>query len=166
MKLTALSIDDLLGKELYQKALKLAYKQDDLFSIAFGLKSIGFVYYHQEKYSKCKEFLQKALNTYEKLNNMVEQAIIVNTYGVLYYKQGEYEKAFLEYQKAMKLNPEDPNPYFNLACVSSITNKPDIALEYLKKAIKLNPSYKEMISKERDLDNLRNLEEFRKLIPD
>ena len=61
---------------------------------------------------------------------MVEQAIIVNAYGVLYYKQGEYEKAFLEYQRAMKLNP----------------------------------MYKEMISKEQDLDNLKNLEEFRKLI--
>ena len=95
---------------------------------------------------------------------MVEQAIIVNAYGVLYYKQGEYEKAFLEYQRAMKFNPEDPNPYYNLACVSSITNKPEIALEYLKKAIEINPTYKEMISKEEDLDNIRNLEEFKKLI--
>ena len=57
----------------------------------------------------------------------------------------------------MKFNPEDPNPYYNLACVSSITNKPDIALEYLKKTIELNSTYKELISKEQDLDNLRKL---------
>jgi tetratricopeptide (TPR) repeat protein len=57
----------------------------------------------------------------------------------------------------------NPTYWYNLACVYSLKNNKEKALEYLKKAIELNPKLKEEAKKDQNFKNLWDDEDFKKL---
>ncbi len=59
--------------------------------------------------------------------------------GRLFFIRKEYDKAILSFKKAIKLNPNAPDPYFNMAVVLNLSGRPQEALAYMDKAIRLNP---------------------------
>ena len=79
-----------------------------------------------------------------------------------YYYLGDNQKA-IEYQNISRRNREDGDNY-NSACLYSLMNKTDEALEYLRKA--LENGYRDFIHMELDPDlaNIRSLDAYKALI--
>jgi tetratricopeptide (TPR) repeat protein len=62
-----------------------------------------------------------------------------NNRGDYYYKQKEYEKAAADFNAALKIYPDYPRAYRNLAKVERDRGKPAAAIESLSRAITLAP---------------------------
>jgi len=75
-----------------------------------------------------------------------EKAIIDNyanaysSYGGIYGNIGKYDKAIIEFQKALKLNPESSNTHYNLGIAYKIIGKFNEAIESFNQAILLDPN--------------------------
>jgi tetratricopeptide (TPR) repeat protein len=52
---------------------------------------------------------------------------------------GNYELAAQFFQECIKLNPKEPQPYFDNATIFDILSQPDLALKYAQSAYDLNP---------------------------
>lgn len=55
---------------------------------------------------------------------------------------------------------------YNKACLESLRNNKEKAIENLKKAIELEPESKSYAKEEHDFDNARDSKEFQELIED
>jgi tetratricopeptide (TPR) repeat protein len=80
-----------------------------------------------------------------KVNEELLDGIILhyNTIGMMNREIKNFEKAIDSYSKALSLSPQDENLHYNVGRVYFEDNKPEKALEYLEKAVKLNPEFKE-----------------------
>ena len=87
----------------------------------------------------------------------------LNNLGILCINAKDYENGRKYLEKAVRLNPEHPDPYYNLACLFSITGEAGKSLEYLKKAVSLDNKVIEWAKKDTDLENLRGIDEFEKI---
>jgi tetratricopeptide (TPR) repeat protein len=67
-------------------------------------------------------------------------------------------------QRAFDANPRDALAHFNMACYRAVQNRPLEAIELLKNAIHLDPKLKALARSEPDLDPLRSLPEFQRLL--
>ncbi len=76
----------------------------------------------------------------------------------------EYDEAEKLYLKIVKSVPKDYRALYNLACVYSLTNKKAKAIDYLKQSVKAGFTNAGHMQKDADLDNIREMEEFKKLI--
>jgi non-specific serine/threonine protein kinase len=72
-----------------------------------------------------------------------------------YAEIGDKEKAVVWGQKSIALDPEDPAIYYNLACMYSILDEIDNALDMLEKAIEKGFAAKSWIENDGDLRPLR-----------
>jgi tetratricopeptide (TPR) repeat protein len=52
---------------------------------------------------------------------------------------GNYELAAQFFQECIKLNPKEPQPFFENATIFDIASQPELALKYAKEAYRLNP---------------------------
>ena len=84
--------------------------------------------------------------------------------GNAYTARGMCEKGLQIDLKLAKLKPYDPLVHYNLACSHSLLNKISPALAALSNAIKLGYNDIEHLENDDDLDNLKNLEEYKTLI--
>lgn len=76
------------------------------------------------------------------LNKAVEanaSAATFNTRGVAYFQMKEYENALLDYEQALKIDPENYQPYFNRAKLRVVKNETDAALSDFAEAIRRSP---------------------------
>jgi tetratricopeptide (TPR) repeat protein len=80
-------------------------------------------------------------------------------YGLL----GQREKAIELMENSIKADTTNVS-YYNAACLFSLLQEPDSAMQYLGKAIELGYRDFKHISRDPDLDNIRNLPEFKALI--
>jgi len=87
-----------------------------------------------------------------------------NNYANLLISLERFEEAERHYQKALALDPDRPKPLYNLACLYALMGKNEEAIGYLDKAIKLAPVLREDAWGDSDLDSLREIPEFRKLV--
>lgn len=62
-----------------------------------------------------------------------------NRLGISLRKQGKWEQAIHEYRKALKISPNDPGLYYNMAMAFTESKGFEDAYVYLRKAIELNP---------------------------
>ena len=70
-----------------------------------------------------------------------QEALLHYNLGVAYTKEKNYEMALDEYRKALKLNPKDPDTYYNLAILYDDCYKnPKRAIENYKKYLELRPN--------------------------
>jgi tetratricopeptide (TPR) repeat protein len=76
----------------------------------------------------------------------------------------EYDDAEKLYLRILKAIPNDNLALYNLACLYSLTNKKEKALEYLEKSIKAGFTNAGHIQQDSDLDNIRNEEKYKELI--
>ena len=87
--------------------------------------------------------------------------------GVTYYARNQYTDALLWYKKALEVNPDFGDAYYNMACIYALEGKKELALRYLRIAI-LNrylASYSpEEIAKDEDFAKLREDPEFKALL--
>jgi thioredoxin-related protein len=77
---------------------------------------------------------------------------------------GEYEEAEKLLNKIIKAVPNDRIALYNMACLYSLTKKKDKAMVFLKMAVKAGFTDTAHMKQDTDLDNIREEEEFKKLI--
>ena len=61
--------------------------------------------------------------------------------GKFYFVNGKFDKAIEEFNKALKLNPNDPEIYYNLGLAYESKSKLDEARKMYEKAVEINPNY-------------------------
>ena len=90
--------------------------------------------------------------------------VALNNLGVLLIKDKNYPAARSRFEKATRLKPGYVDPYYNLACLFALTDQPEQALRYLKRAISIHPEVKIWAKKDADLGNLHNLAGFKDVV--
>ena len=64
-----------------------------------------------------------------------------NSLGIILKREGKTEAAIDAYNKAIKLAPKYPSPYYNLGILYRDTDKPDLAATYFKKSLEADPNF-------------------------
>lgn len=81
--------------------------------------------------------------------------------GGVYTHKGFYKEGLAVDEKLTQLLPNDPIVYYNLACSLSLVGRPIESLTKLKKAVVLGYDEFSFMSQDSDLDNVRELAEFK-----
>ncbi len=87
-----------------------------------------------------------------------------NNYANLLVQQNRYEEAEKQYRIAAAANPKHAKPYYNLACLHALTGKKKEAIDLLGTALERAPGLRQQASTDADLDALRDMPEFQKLV--
>jgi tetratricopeptide (TPR) repeat protein len=88
----------------------------------------------------------------------------LNNIGVIYLHEKDYNAAQTSFEQAIRLEPENVDPHYNLACVYSLKGDIEQGISYLKKACSLNAAAKNWAATDNDLENLRGTPEFENII--
>ena len=88
----------------------------------------------------------------------------LNNLGVVYLHDKDYSAAQRKFEAITRIEPDDADPYYNLACLHAAKGEKRQGLAYLKKAISLNPLVRTWAKTDRDLDSLRSIPEFKEII--
>jgi uncharacterized Ntn-hydrolase superfamily protein len=75
-----------------------------------------------------------------------------------------FADALVAQERAAKLMPDMPELIYDLAVIRLAAGRPEEALQALEKALRLNPKLKKQASADRDLEALRNDENFKRLV--
>lgn len=90
-----------------------------------------------------------------------------NGVGVTFWRRGQYDEALAWYKKALDLNPDFGDVYYNIACIYSLKQKKTLALRYLQIALLngyiKNNSVDDLLADD-DLANIRDDPEFKQLL--
>jgi tetratricopeptide (TPR) repeat protein len=86
--------------------------------------------------------------------------------GNRYIENGDQNSSIKLYNRSIKLNPDDFRPYFNLAKIYERIKEKPTAVEYLKKAVALNPGMLAQIMESEEFDSLKGLEAFKEMLPE
>ncbi len=73
----------------------------------------------------------------------IKKAETLTKIGYSYLDNGQINEAFIEFQKALALNPNDKEALYNLGYISSIFKKFPEAISYYKRALSIYPNYAE-----------------------
>jgi tetratricopeptide (TPR) repeat protein len=76
---------------------------------------------------------------------------------------GRYEEAMASYQKALELDSDCANAYYNIACVYTVQGNVDLAVQNLQRAIELYPECRELAKTDSDFERIRQNRRFRAL---
>ncbi len=87
-----------------------------------------------------------------------------NNKGVALRNLGRLEEAIIAFDQAIKLKPDYASAWYNKACLYSMEDDKDKALENLAKAVELDVSNKEEAKKEKDFERLWEDEEFKRIV--
>jgi tetratricopeptide (TPR) repeat protein len=163
---TANLVRDLLEKaegyillEMYPEALELVTK-----ALTYDQNNSALYYYQGECLRGMKKF-QDALTPFSKALWLNPEDI--GPYigiGWCYKRLGELDRAIEILRDASKIKEDYPIVYYNLSCYYSVKNEKEKAIRWLKKAIELDSRFSKLCREEEDLDNLRDMPEFSRLL--
>lgn len=78
---------------------------------------------------------------------------------------GRHEEAIASYDRAIAIQPGDPDVWYNKACSYALQGNIELALEHLQRAIDLSPNkYRPMAKTDPDFASLRGDERFQSLV--
>lgn len=115
---------------------------------------IGRRHFMNAAYAEAIQWLSKAKSTYYK------DPMLNFFLGISYKQAKDYDEAIKHLKRQLEYNPEEPSPYYNIACVYAGQGKKAEAIAWLKKAVQAHPEYKEEARNDKDFDGIRNTEEF------
>lgn len=172
--------------DCYQKALEINSECVDAWN------SMGNIYGEMNLIDRAIEYYRKAINidpksftAWFKLSVIYHQLGLTNetlqcygklleidprntrvwhNLGVLYKTFKLYDKAIECYNRALSTNPEFVHTIYQKACLESLLNNRKNAIELLKKVINLNKKFKTRAKTDKELDNIRQLKEFKDLM--
>jgi len=84
--------------------------------------------------------------------------------GVNYQQQGKLDEAIVVWKKAISIDPNLADAYYNLAFTYALKNEKASSIESLKTAMNLDKSLIDRAKADSDFDNIRSSPEFQKLI--
>ncbi|KKM79133.1 hypothetical protein LCGC14_1352950 [marine sediment metagenome] len=139
--------------EAFKKAISIDQNDDDAWY------NLGLAYDGKEQYDEAIEAFKKAIEI--KPNKIYAW----DNLGVIYIKNKQYDKAIEAFEKAIDIDPKEGGIWYNIACAQSRKNNKKRALQCLKKAIGFNKEkYISLARNDEDFDNIRDSEDFRKLL--
>jgi tetratricopeptide (TPR) repeat protein len=136
----------------YTKALKI---DPESVRANFG---IGTLYMEMGEVSKAKDIFSK-LSQIEAIFEE-ENKHLFNEFGIELRKAKMQEEALANYQKAITISPRDEHLYFNVARLYYDKMEWDNAIEWLEKALEINPNFieteklKSLILKEKNEEGI------------
>ena len=89
---------------------------------------------------------------------------VLNLLGGGYFVKGDLDRALTLFNRAIEIDPNFATSYYNASCVHATKQEKEKALEYLTKAISLDPKYRAKARVDKDLEPLRGDQEFEKII--
>lgn len=138
------------------RAFELALRVDPQYVDAWVKK--GYAHFHLGEYTVAISAYDRALEI--DLNN----AEAWNLKGLAYYKLKNYEKAIECCEKSIDTDPNEGMAWYNRACYLTLNGKVDEALEALKRSIEIDIANARKAVKDRDFENARAEEGFRRII--
>lgn len=120
--------------------------------------TLGNALYEQKKYGESLEVLNKGLLKWK--NDVVLRG---NRNSVL-IRLGQLDLALKECNQILEYDKSFGPAYYNIACVKSLQNIKNEALESLEKALSINTIFVEQALKDEDFNNIQNDADFKKLI--
>lgn len=125
---------------------------------AYCAYELGTIFYLLKEHSLALKSFEKAIE----VRSDFQQA---HRYKALtQYALGDNEGALKTFKKAIELSPEDAGSTYNVSCIYSRMGRTGEAIEWLKKAMIMEPSrYRTMALMDRDLDNIRQDPRFKEL---
>jgi tetratricopeptide (TPR) repeat protein len=138
------------------RSFELALRIDPKFVDAWIKK--GYAHFHLEQASAAISCYDKALDI------DFDNSEAWNLKGLAYYRTGNYDKALECCEKAIDRNPADGMSWYNKACYLALKGKIDDGIEALKRAIEIDISFAKKAVSDRDFENARAEEGFRRII--
>ena len=118
----------------------------------------GYAHFHLAQYPV-------AISSYDKaLDVDVNNGEAWNLKGLAYYRMNNYEKAVEACEKAIDINPNGGMSWYNKACYLTVVGKVDEGMEALKRSIEIDISYAKRAVRDRDFENAKAEEGFRRII--
>ncbi len=112
----------------------------------------------QDKASFETDFFEKILK------RCPDYADVVEILGGLYTRQGRIDDGLKMDRKLVRLEPDNPNAHYNLACSLALKRRNRDAIASLEKAIELGYNDREWMLRDPDLKDLKRFPAFRKLV--
>jgi tetratricopeptide (TPR) repeat protein len=123
-----------------------------------AINNIGAAYMNLEQNDSAFKYYKLAV----KLDSTYENASL--NLGLLYHSLRQYDSAIVYIQEAIRLDPTKGKNYFRLACSYALNNQPAQAISYLKQAFEKGYKNYDSLLTDPDVDNLKNLKEFKELL--
>jgi tetratricopeptide (TPR) repeat protein len=89
---------------------------------------------------------------------------VIEILGELYTRTGRIEEGLRMDRRLVRLLPDNPNAHYNLACSLALKNRRSEAINTLEKAVSLGYDDVDWLMQDPDLEALKNLPDFQKLI--
>src|SRR5918992_2280184 len=138
------------------RSFELALRLDQKYVDAWIKK--GYAHFHLGEYKSAISAYDRALEI--DINNVEPW----NLKGLAYYRLKNYDKAIAACEKAIDVNPNDAMVWYNYACYLVLSGRIDEGLEGLKRSIEIDINYAKKAVRDRDFENARAEEGFRRII--
>jgi tetratricopeptide (TPR) repeat protein len=126
----------------------------------YALNRTGYILgYYLKKAAEGRVYIAKAMAIDTANKNQSYTYMASN-----YFASGDTLASLEWYFKAMEKNPDDLQAIYNIGCIYSLTGKVKDALKYIELSLEKGYDDFDHIAKDIDLDNIRNLKEFKDLI--
>ena len=89
---------------------------------------------------------------------------VVESLGCLYTEMGRYQDGLRADRDMVKMEPDSPNAWYNLACSLSLTGQPDDAFAALEKAIALGYDDAEWMQDDDDFEPIKQDPRFARIL--
>ena len=125
-----------------RQMFEVATERDPLFADAYA--GLGFTYYEEwaQQWSQDPQNLNRAYDlATEAINLNDSQGSAYTLLSHVYLRRGEFERAIEEQERAIALEPNNANNYRDLAEALIFAARPEEAIDYILKAMSLNPHY-------------------------
>lgn len=144
-----------------------------MFSLIIMLNSFVTAYAGEEisdKYFEAAELY--ASKDYEKCIEVAEELLTMDDshmeayyfIAMSAYRSGNYELAYQTLKSQLEKNPNNELALYNSACVASILEKNDECVDLIKRLLTLDITNKSSIKNDSDFDNIRNNDEYKKMM--
>lgn len=125
-----------------------------------------------EFYALLGDLYAEKIRNFEKALKYYDYAITLdathseyfNSKGLIFYEMKSYEEALFSFERAIAANSLDALAYYNKACILSLQSRLDESLNFLAKAIDLNPRFKITALDDDDFANVKHLPLFQDMV--
>jgi len=150
---------DLMANEKLDDAVRsfeLAIRIDPNYVDAWIKK--GYALFHLSEYPI-------AISSYDRaLDIDINNSEAWNLKGLAYYKMKNYDQAIRSCEKAIDIDPNDAMSWYNKACYLTLVGRVNEGMDALKRSIEIDISYAKKAVRDRDFENARAEEGFRRII--
>ncbi len=88
---------------------------------------------------------------------------LVNT-ASKYYKEGNYINSLKAYQSAFEIKKDNATDFYNAACSAALSNKKDVAFNFLEISLSLGWNDSDHLEKDQDLYRLHPLPQWKRIV--